>query len=201
MPSGQRNTASEQVTALLGELKAGSREAEARLAEVVYPELKRIAARYLQNERRGHTLQPTALVNEVYVRLVGQMERDWTNRCQFYGVAAQLMRWILVDHAKARRASRRGGTRHRVELIEGLAVSEDRLDEVLMVDEALTRLAELHARKGRVVELKFFGGLTEEETAAVLSVDTRTVRRDWNFAKAWLYAEMEKKTQATPPTD
>lgn len=193
-PPAEPGSPDPDVTSLLKRLNAGDRDVEARLLEAVYPELKRIAARYMQNERREHTLQPTALVNEVYVHMVGQLDRDWSNRCHFYGVAARVMRWILVDHAKAKRASKRGGALRQVDLVEGLAVSEDRLDEILMVDEALTKLTALHSRKGRVVELRFFGGLTDEEAAQVLQVDPRTVKRDWSFAKAWLYSEIAGTT-------
>jgi len=179
-----------EITRLLGELKIGNKTAETRLLELVYPELRKIAGRYLRDERPGHTLQPTALVNEAYLQLAGQMEKDWQNRSHFYAVAAQLMRRILVDYARERKALKRDGLRHKVELTDALAVSEDRLDEVLSIDEALTRLAEFDPRRSKVVELRFFGGLTEDETAEVLHVAPRTVKRDWNVAKAWLHGEL-----------
>ena len=179
-----------EITRLLGELRAGNKAAESRLLEVVYPELRKIAGRYLKGERAGHTLQPTALVNEAYLQLAGQMDKDWQNRSHFYAVAAQLMRRILVDYARERKALKRDGGRHKVELTDALAVSEDRLDEVLSIDEALTRLAEFDPRRGKVVELRFFGGLTEDEVADVLQVAPRTVKRDWNVAKAWLHGEL-----------
>jgi RNA polymerase sigma-70 factor (ECF subfamily) len=179
-----------EITRLLGELRSGNRAAESRLLEVVYPELRRIAARYLRGEASGHTLQPTALVNEAYLQLAGQMDKNWQNRNHFFAVAAQLMRRILVDYARSRKAAKREGGRQRLELTDVLAVSDDRLDEILSIDEALGRLAELDPRKCRVVELRFFGGLSEEEVADVLNVAPRTVRRDWNFAKAWLHGEL-----------
>jgi RNA polymerase sigma-70 factor, ECF subfamily len=179
-----------EVTRLLGEMRDGSKAAEEQLLEVVYPELRRMASRYLRGERAGHTLQPTALVNEAYMQLAGQLDKDWQNRNHFFAVAAQLMRRILVDYARSKKAAKRDGGLAKVELTDALAISEDRLDEILAVDEALERLAKLDQRKARVVELRFFGGLTEEEVARVLGVDPRTVKRDWSFAKAWLHGEM-----------
>jgi RNA polymerase sigma-70 factor, ECF subfamily len=184
-----------EVTRLLVEMQAGNRAAEGRLLEVVYPELKRIAQRHLKTERAGHTLQPTALVNEAYLQLVGQIAtKDWQNRQHFYAVAAQLMRRILVDYARSRRAAKRDGGRVRVDLTDILVISEDRLDEVLALDEALARLAVVDGRKARVVEMRFFGGLTEHDIAGVLGIDPRTVKRDWQFARAWLYGEMNRPT-------
>jgi len=182
------------ITRLLGEFKAGSKAAESRLLEIVYPELRKIAGRYLRRETSGHTLQPTALVNEAYLQLMGQRDKEWQNRSHFFAVAAQLMRRILVDYARTRKAGKREGGRQRLELTDALMVSEDRLDEIISVDSALDKLAEFDARKSRVVELRFFGGLTEEEVADVLQVNTRTVRRDWNFAKAWLHGELNRET-------
>jgi RNA polymerase sigma-70 factor, ECF subfamily len=178
------------ITRLLGELRSGNKAAESRLLELVYPELRKIAARYLRREPSGHTLQPTALVNEAYLQLAGQMDKDWHNRNHFFAVASQLMRRILVDYARSRKAAKRDGGRARFELTEGIAISDDRLDEILFIDEALGRLAELDSRKSKVVELRFFGGLSDEEVATVLNVAPRTVRRDWNFAKAWLHGEL-----------
>jgi RNA polymerase sigma-70 factor (ECF subfamily) len=180
----------EDITGLLGELRAGKKEAESQLVAAVYPELRRIAGRYLRGERPGHTLQATALVNEAYLQLVGQMDKDWQNRSHFFAVAAQLMRRILVDYARQRKAVKREGGRHRVEFTDALAISEDRLDEVLLIDAALTKLAEWDPRQCRVVELRFFSGLTEDEVAEVLGIAPRTVKRDWNVAKAWLHGEL-----------
>ena len=179
-----------EITRLLQELKAGNKAAESQLLEVVYPELRKIAGRYLKSERAGHTLQPTALVNEAYLQLAGQMDNDWQNRSHFYAVAAQLMRRILVDYARNKKAAKRDGSRFKVELTDTLAVTEDRLDEILSIDEALERLAEFDPRQSKVVELRFFGGMTEDEVAAFLQVAPRTVKRDWNVAKAWLHGEL-----------
>lgn len=179
-----------EITRLLGELKAGSKSAESRLLEVVYPELRKIAGRYLSGERQAHTLQPTALVNEAYLQLADQMDKDWQNRSHFYAVAAQLMRRILVDYARNKRAAKRDGNRHRVELTDGVAIAGERLDEVIAIDVALGRLAEFDPRRAKVVELRFFGGMTEDEVALVLNVAPRTVKRDWNVAKAWLHGEL-----------
>jgi RNA polymerase sigma-70 factor, ECF subfamily len=186
------NSSPGDITRLLGELRAGARDAEARLLDAVYPELRRIAARYLRRERSGHTLQATALVNEVYLQLLGDAEIDWHNRGHFFAVAAQSMRRILVDYGRMRKAAKREGARQKVELTEGLAISDDRLEEVLAIDEALTRLAEWDPRQCRVVEMKFFGGLTEAEIAGVLGVSARTVIRDWNVARAWLHGELNR---------
>ena len=157
------------------------------MLSIVYGELRRLAASYLRRERPGHTLQPTALVHEAYVRLLDQRQIDWTNRAQFMGLAAVMMRRILVNHARDRVAEKRGGGAQHVPLTlagEGIGAVEVNL---LHLHEALTRLSETDRRKGQIVELKFFGGLTTEEIAAALSVSTATVERDWKFARAWLY--------------
>jgi RNA polymerase sigma-70 factor, ECF subfamily len=185
-----------EVTELLALAGDGDDKARARLMEVVYGELKRLAAWHLQAERAGHTLQPSALVNEAYLRLAGQFDKDWKNRSHFFAVAAQVMRQVLVDHAKRNKAAKRGGGAAKVELTDGLAISVDALDEILVIDEALTRLALVHERKAKVVELRFLGGLTEDEVARVLAVDPRTVKRDWEFARAWLYGELANAARA-----
>lgn len=179
-----------EITRLLRQLKAGNKAVESRLLDAVYPELRKIASRHLRGERPGHTLQPTALVHEAYLQLAGQMDKDWQNRSHFYAVAAQLMRRILVDYARSRKAAKREGSRRKVELTDALAISDDRLDEILSIDTALSRLAELDPRQSKVVELRFFGGLTEDEVAEYLQIAPRTVKRDWNVAKAWLYGEL-----------
>ncbi len=181
-----------EITRLLGELREGKRDAEARLMEAVLPELKRRAASYLRGERHGHTLQTTALVNEAYLELTGRSQVDWKDGPHFFAVAAEAMRRILVDYARARNAAKRGGGRHKVELSEVMVISEDRLEEALAVDEALTRLAEWDPRQSRVVEMRFFGGLSEEDVAEVLGVSSKTVKRDWKVAKAWLHGELGK---------
>ena len=182
----------ENVTQLLGEMKQGSREAESRLLQIVYPELRRIAQLRLRNERQGHTLQPTALANEAYMRLAGQMDKDWQSRSHFYAVAAQLMRRILVDYARHKKAAKRDGNRRQVELTDEIAVTEDRLEEILTINEALGRLAEFDPRCCKVVEMRFFGGMTEDEVAEVLQIAPRTVKRDWTVAKAWLHGELQR---------
>lgn len=189
------------VTRLLGDLKAGDKAAEAQLLELVYPELRKIARRYLRSERSGHTLQPTALVNEAYLQLTQQLDKDWQGRSHFFAIAAQLMRRILVDHARHKKAAKRDGARKQVELTETLAVTEDRLDEILDVDLALQRLAEFDPRRATVVELRFFGGMTEEEVGEVLDVAPRTVRRDWNVAKAWLHGELRERGRREGPPE
>jgi RNA polymerase sigma factor (TIGR02999 family) len=179
-----------EITKLLDLVQAGDRAAEARLIELVYPELHKLAGRYLNHERSDHTLQASALVNEVYMQLLRGAAIDWRNRAHFYAAAAQSMRRILVDYARAKRASKREGQRHRVELVDNLAISDQRLEEMLAVDEALHRLTAIDPRQGRIVELRFFGGLTEDEIASVLGVAPRTVSRDWTLARAWLHAEL-----------
>jgi len=181
-----------QVTQLLVRWRDGDRQAFDLLVPLVYQELRQIAARHLSNERAGHTLQSTALVNEAYFRMVQQDLPEWQNRAHFFAVAAQVMRQILVDHARARRALKRGGDAARVslQLAEGQAVPMD--SDLVALDEALTALSQLDPQQGRVVELKFFGGLSNEDTSAVLGVSTSTVKRDWTVARAWLYRELNR---------
>ena len=183
-----------KVTHLLAELRSGKREAESRLIEVVYPELRRIAMRYMRGERAGHSLQATALVNEAYLRLLGEGDRNFQNRSHFFAVAATQMRLILVDHARRKRTQKRQGQRVRVELTDILAISEDKLDDVLEIDAALTRLREWDPRQCKIVELRFFAGLTEDEVAEVLDLSPRTVKRDWKVAKAWLHGELSRES-------
>ncbi|MGO8793159.1 MAG: sigma-70 family RNA polymerase sigma factor [Terriglobia bacterium] len=178
------------ITLLLTELQVGNRAAESKLVPLVYDELRRLARRYMRGERADHTLQPTALVHEAYLRLLGQRDVQWQNRAHFFGVAAQLMRRILVDHARAHRAEKRGGDEPKVTLDTVFVFTEAKGADLVAVDEALTRLTERDPRQGRIVELRFFGGLTEEEAAEVLGVSTRTVKRDWKVARAWLYKEV-----------
>jgi RNA polymerase sigma factor (TIGR02999 family) len=180
----------EQVTALLLAWNQGDETALDKLMPLVYDELHRLAARYMGGERAGHTLQTTALVNEAYLRLIEARHVDWQNRAQFFAISAQLMRRVLVDFVRARSYQKRGGGVQQVPLDEALEVSLERGAELIALDDALTSLAELDARAGRVVELRFFGGLSVEETAAVLQVSPKTVKRDWNWAKAWLAREL-----------
>jgi RNA polymerase sigma-70 factor, ECF subfamily len=179
-----------EITNLLVQLQNGNRDAQSRLIPLVYAELRRVAARYMRGEQPGHTLQATALVHEAYLRLAGQTEINWQNRAHFFGVAASLMRRILVDHARTRRAKKRGGSNQKVSLDVGTLVQSDPPRQVLALDEALERLARRDPRQSRIVELRFFGGLSEEETAEVLGISTRTVKRDWRVARAWLYQQL-----------
>ncbi|HXR99135.1 MAG TPA: sigma-70 family RNA polymerase sigma factor [Pyrinomonadaceae bacterium] len=161
-----------------------------KMMPAIYDELRRQAARYLRQERPGHTLQTTALIHEAYVRLVDQRNVQWQNRAHFFGIAAQMMRRILVDHARTKKRAKRGGSGIRVSLADAnVAVASQDLD-VVAVDEALNRLAEIDEQQSRVVELRFFSGLTVEETAAVMGISPATVKRDWSMAKAWLHREL-----------
>lgn len=182
----------QSVTSLLRAWSAGDPEAERQLVPLVYGELRRRAGAYLRRERPGHTLQPTALVHEAWLRLAGQ-DVNWQNRSQFFGMASQLMRRILVDHARRRRAARRGGGGLQVPLEEAMGVTGGDPVDLVRLDEALTELAELDPRQGRIVELRFFGGLTTEETAGLLGVSPATIKRDWTVAKAWLFARLRER--------
>ncbi len=183
------------VTRLLHAWREGNLAARDELMPLVYDELRRRAAAYLRRERGGHTLQPTALVHEAYLRMVDQ-RASWRNRSQFFGVAAEMMRRILVDRARARRAAKRSGQWARVTLDEAIAVTRSADVDVLDLDAALTRLAALDPRKSRIAELRFFGGLSLQETGEVLEVSVATVERDWQFARAWLYDAL-----SSPPRD
>jgi RNA polymerase sigma factor (TIGR02999 family) len=174
-------------TGLLIASVAGDKSARDRMLPLIYDELRRLAADYLRRERPGHTLQPTALVHEAYVRLIDQRQVDWSNRAQFIGLAAVMMRRILVNHARDRIAAKRGGSAERVPLtIVAEQIGAPDVD-LLGLHDALERLAALDARKSQIVELKFFGGLTMDEIAATVGVSRATVERDWTFARAWLY--------------
>ena len=178
------------VTLLLNELRLGNRDALPRLIPLVYGELRRLAAHYLKAERSGHTLQPTALVHQAYLRLVEQDHADWKNRAHFLGVAAQMMRRILVDYARARQTAKRDGIVVRVDLAGfGPGGGELRIEEILTVDGALDRLAVLDPQQSRVVELRYFAGLTIEETAEAVGISPRMVKGDWAMASAWLRRE------------
>jgi RNA polymerase sigma factor (TIGR02999 family) len=183
-------TPSEGVTRLLVEWTDGNQGALEALLPLVYDELRRLARGYLQRERPGHTLQSTALVHEAYMRLVDQ-DVSWQNRAHFFGIAAQMMRRILVDHARTRNAAKRGDGACMVTLDEGLVATEQRDVNVIALDTALDKLAKLDSQQGRIVELKFFAGLSIEEIAEVLKISPATVKRDWVMAKAWLYREMQ----------
>jgi len=184
----------ECISVLLADLNNGKSEAEQRLVPLLYKDLRRAAARQMWRERANHTLQPTALVNEAWVRLVDQAgEANWQNRAHFFGVASRLMRQILVDHARKRRADKRGGTRQQVTLEEPLLAVETNLVDVLALNELLDRLKEFDPRASRVVEMHFFGGLSFEEMAEVLNVSVRTAKNDWSMARAWLHDNLSKK--------
>lgn len=179
-----------EITQLLAEWSSGNQAALDRLYPLVYDELRRMAHRYMSRERKGHTLQTTALINEAYLRLVAQRDVQWANRAHFFGIAAQIMRRILIDHARRYEYAKRGGGAQRVSLDEVAVVAKERARELLALDEALKRLATLDPRRERVVELRFFGGLDNEEIATVLDISPNTVTRDWNLARAWLYKEL-----------
>ena len=182
-----------EVTQLLVEWRNGDEAAFDKLLPLVYDELRRIASRYMKRERAGHTLQTAALVNEAYLRLVNQQEIDWQDRAHFFAVAAQVMRHLLVDHARTNHYAKRGGNAIQVTLDEGAIVAESKNVEILALDEALTRLAAMDERKVKIVELRYFGGLSAEETAAVLELSEITVKREWLKAKAWLFRELTKE--------
>jgi RNA polymerase sigma factor (TIGR02999 family) len=183
-------TTPQTLTELLSAWSDGDKAALQQLMPMIYQELHRLAARHLAHERVGHTLQATALVNEAYLRLIDQKRVRWQNRAHFLGIAAQMMRRILVDYARTRRNAKRGGGAPVVSLDEAATLSVERASDLIAVNDALTRLSELDARKGRVVELRFFGGLSVEETAEVLQISPNTVLRDWRTAKAWLHREL-----------
>lgn len=177
---------SNDVTQLLLDWGNGNEAALDDLIPLVYAELHRLAGRYMGREGRGHTLQTSALINEAYLRLVDQKRMQWQNRAHFFGVAARLMRQILVDHARSRSRAKRGGGAQMVSLAEQSVISKE-IEDVIALDDALKNLSEMDPRKSQIVEMKFFGGLTTEEVAEVLNVTTRTVEREWRKAKAWLY--------------
>lgn len=178
-----------EVTQLLHAMRAGDAKAADHLLPLVYDELHRLARGYMRRERPDHTLQATALINEAYVKLMHD-DVDWSSRSHFIGVAANVMRRVLVDYARAHKAQHRGGDLQRVEMYDDLAVSPERLDEIAAIDEALKGLARINSRQARVVELRYFGGLSIEEVAAVLNIAPRSVKRDWALARIWLFHEL-----------
>jgi RNA polymerase sigma-70 factor (ECF subfamily) len=181
------------VTRLLSELRGGNRAAESELIELVYQPLRRLALRMLASENRDHSMQATALVHEVYLRLVQPASADLNDRTHFMAVAARVMRRILVDHARAHRAAKRGGNQVRVTLEESALIDPGRSEEVLAIDDCLTRLGELDSRQRDIVEMRFFAGLSEREIAQVLGTSERTVRREWSMARAWMHAELTRR--------
>lgn len=181
---------SHEVTELLRVWSAGDQSALDKLMPLVYDELRRLAHQYMRREKRGHTLQTSALVNEAYLRLVDQSKIEWESRAHFFGIAARLMRQVLVDQARRRNFAKRGGGAMRVSLNEATTVAQEQSANVIALDDALRSLEKIDPRQGEIVELRFFGGLSIEETAVVLKVSPGTVMRDWTFARAWLKNEM-----------
>jgi len=187
-----KSSRSSRVTHLLDKLEPGDRPAGEQLFEDVYTELRALAARYLHRERKDHTLQPTALVHEAYLKLVGHTRVDWHGRAHFLAVAAQAMRQILVDHARRHRAAKRGGHRHRIALDDNLVVESSRNVDLLAMEDALTKLTKLDPRQAHMVELRFFGGLSIAEVAKVMEISKRSVEREWTMVRAWLRRELSR---------
>ena len=183
------------VTQLLADWRKGDRSALDKLFPLVHSELRRIAQRQMNQERGGHTLQATALVNEAYLKLVGQQGFEWHNRAHFFAVCAQVMRHILIDHARAQARDKRGGGAIQVSLNDVAVIAEDQASQLVALDEALRLLENLDPQKGRIVELRYFGGMSIEETAEVLNISPRTVRREWQRSKAWLYRMISEGTE------
>ena len=187
--SGERKT---QVTQILHDWSGGDREAPERLMPLVYDEMRRIARSFISRERQGHTLQPTALVNEAYLRLVDQNSVTWQSRAHFYSVAASMMRRVLIDHARTRATEKRGGGAVRLSLEDVQVPIEERAANFVAMDEALERLSQFNERGRKIVEMRFYAGMSEEEIAEVLGVSTRTVLRDWKAARVWLFRELSQ---------
>ena len=179
----------EDITELLHRFQAGDEDAQTQLIDAVHGELRVIAARYMRREKSDHTLQPTALVNEAYIKLVDLKTANWQDRAHFYAVASRVMRRILVDHARKHIAGKRGGGIELLPLNEAIVFTPGRSGQIVRLDDALTRLADTDDRASKVIELRFFGGMSVEECAEVLGISPRTVRREWMFARAWLRAE------------
>jgi len=194
-PQQKGDETQQEITARLIAWNGGDAAALDDVINAVYRELRRMADRYLRMEHPEHSLQPTALVHEAYLRLIDQTQVNWQNRAHFFGVAAQMMRRILVDHARTKQREKRGGSARTLSLDEVLDVGKGRPADLVALDEALEGLTGIDPRKGRVVEMRFFGGLSVEETAAVLDVSPQTVMRDWKLAKAWLYQEIKRDSR------
>jgi len=188
-----RQSSTHEVTQLLIAWSSGDKAALDKLMPLIHQELRRLAHRYMSRERPGHTLQTTALVNEAYVRLVNRKNVHWQNRAHFFAIAAELMRTILVDHARSHAFAKRGGGARNITLDEAMVVSQQRAAEVVALDEGLKELAAIDPQQSRIVELRFFGGLTIEEIAEVLGLSPATIKREWSTAKAWLYHELAKR--------
>jgi RNA polymerase sigma factor (TIGR02999 family) len=190
--TNKMNVSAHQVTQLLVEWGNGDQAALEDLMPLVYDELRRMARRYMNRQHEQHTLQTTELIHEAYLKLAVNDEQNWQNRAHFFGVAAQAMRHILVDYARAKQSKKRGGSARRITFMENDIVSSTRSEEIVALDDALEKLTELDERKTRVVELKFFGGLKMKEIAEVLKVSPETVKRDWRFARTWLLRELSQ---------
>jgi RNA polymerase sigma factor (TIGR02999 family) len=184
------NTDSQQITSLLVEWSNGNQSALEDLMPLVYDELRRIARRFMRRQSAGHTFQTTELIHEAYLKLARSEDQNWQNRAHFFGVAAQAMRHILVDYARSKQSRKRGGWQEKITLDESAAVSFQRSDELVLLDDAMRQLAAMDERKAQVVELKYFGGLTNEEIAEVLRISPETVKRDWRFSRTWLLREL-----------
>lgn len=184
----------QEVTQLLADWSKGDKSALDKLLPLVHAELRRIARRQMSHERPGHTLQATALINEVYLKLLGQESFEWHNRAHFFAVCAQIMRHILIDHARAHTREKRGGGAVQVSLDKAVVIASEQAEHLLALDEALRSLENLDAQKAKIVELRYFGGLSLEETAEVLDISPRTVRREWQRSKAWLYRMISEGT-------
>jgi len=182
----------QDISVILRDWSDGNRASADSLLTIVYDELRKIAAQYLSKERSGHTLQPTALVHEAYMKLVDISDIKWQDRAHFFAVSANVMRHILVDHARAKRAAKRGGSAQRIELDDAMSLSDERDVDVLAVDESLKELAKFDEQQSRIVEMRFFGGLTIEETAHVIGKSPATVKREWSMAKAWLRRKLQE---------
>lgn len=187
---------SHQITLLLKDWNNGNQTALDKLIPLVYTELRQIAKRHMSGQSAGHTLQTTELIHEAYLKLAGSDEQNWANRSHFYGVAAQAMRQILVDYARAKSRLKRGGWQERITLTENLNAQADHSEDIIALDEALNKLSEFDKRKAKVVELKYFGGMTLEEIAEVLQVSTQTAFRDWRFSRMWLLKELSGEQTA-----
>jgi len=186
------------VAALLSEVARGKQGAAEQLIPLVYDELKRLARGYMRRERPDHTLQTTALVHEAYLKLVRQRKTDWQCRSHFFGIAAQMMRRILLDHARGHLRHKRGGSRQTLQLNEALVFSLEQSEDLVRLNEALERLSTIDPRQSKIVELRFFGGLSVEETSGILGVSPKTVKRDWSMAKAWLHGELRGSHGGVP---
>ncbi|MGI8989080.1 MAG: sigma-70 family RNA polymerase sigma factor [Bryobacteraceae bacterium] len=187
--------AGDDVTRLLVQLRAGNQGVADQLVPLIYAELRRIAGSQMARERSGHTLQATAVVHEAYMRLAGEQDIEWQNRAHFFAIAAKTMRRVLLDYARQRRAGKRGGEAARkVDLDAELLIGDDRIEDVVALDEVLARLSEMDPEQGRVVELRFFAGLNVDETAEVMGISPRTVKREWRLAKAWLQLELAARS-------